>query len=104
MDLPWIMWDHSVGAAGTEAWFKTNVKGRSPLVRVTNTTAMVTLAEESIGAAVLPEPCGFAAGLTPIGESIKAFRTDIWRLRHQDLRHTERVRAFMGDVAATLAA
>lgn len=102
-DLPWVMWDHSAGATGTEAWFRRKVKGRSPAIRVTNTTAMIMLARESVGAAILPEPCGVAAGLTPIGEPIEGFRTGIWCLCHQDLRHSDRVRRFMEEAAQSLA-
>lgn len=101
-DLPWILWDHSAGATGTEAWFKKTIKGGLPIIRVTNTTAMISLVRESVGAAVLPEPCGLAAGLTPIGAPIEGFRTGIWCLCHQDLRYSERVRRFMDEAAHSL--
>lgn len=101
-ELPWVMWDHSAGATETEAWFKKNVAGGNPAVRVTNITSMITLAAEDVGAAILPEFCGYEAGLAPIGEPIKGFQTDIWCLCHQDLRHSERARAFMEEAAKTL--
>lgn len=101
-DLPWIMWDLSAGATGTEAWFRKTVKGGPPVVRVTNAGAMIALACDSVGAAVLPEPCGVAAGLTPIGGPIEGFETGIWCVCHQDIRHSDRVRRFMEEVAASL--
>ncbi len=101
--FPWILWDQAVGATGTESWFQEHMIGREPLVRVTHTTSMLALAQAGVGAAVLPEPVGRAAGLSPIGKRIQKFRTGIWCLCHQDLRHSERVRGFMEEAAKRLA-
>lgn len=98
-ELPWVLWDPSAGATGIEQWFHDNVPDQTPVIRVAHTTAMLSLVDEGVGAAVLPVPCAMAAGLTPIGDVIDGFGTDIWCLCHQDLRLSERVRGFLEDVA-----
>lgn len=95
-DLPWILYDHSAEATQTEAWFIKNVRPAAPPIRVTHTSSMLALASAGVGAAVLPERCGQAAGLTSIGDTIAGFRTDVWCLCHRDLRMSDRVRSFMG--------
>lgn len=102
-NLPWILYAASAEARGTEAWFHDSVRPSTPPVRVTHTAAMVTFAFEGVGAAVLPEPCGLAAGLVPIGDVISGFRTDVWSLCHRDLRASDRVRSFMALTADMLA-
>jgi len=100
-ELPWVLWDASAGATGTEQWVNKHAGGAAPAARVTNVTSMVSLARAGVGAALLPVPLAKSAGLVQLAEPVPGFDMDLWCLCHRDLRHSERVRAFMDQLAET---
>ena len=96
-DLPWILWDQAAGAVGSERWYSERAN-RPPVARVTNAMGLLSLARAGLGGALLPIPLAVSAGLIVLSKPIKEFRTSLWCLCHQDLRHSQRVRQFMDEV------
>ncbi|MGH1347803.1 MAG: LysR family transcriptional regulator [Nannocystales bacterium] len=99
--LPWILWDTRAGAEQTERWYAERSNGRAPVLRVTDVSAMLGLARNGVGGAVLPIPLVSGSGLEPVEARIAGFDTDIWCLCHRDARNSERVRAFMHEASTT---
>ena len=100
-DYPWILWTEDLRARMTEAWFQRNVGGR-PAARVNHTMAMGQMIRAGAGAALLTEIAGDHWGLAPIGPRLDGFELELWILTHPDLKHAERVRAFMDHFVAAV--
>ena len=98
-ELPWILWDETARAVGAERWYAQNGGGRPPVARVTNAMTLMSLARAGLGGALLPVPLAVSAGLVILSKPIEGFRTNLWCLCHQDLRHSQRVRHFMDHVS-----
>lgn len=97
-ELPWILWSEASGAVGTEAWYAEQSGGKTPVARITNAMALISLIKAGVGGGVLPLPMVHQANLIQLSEPIASFATDLWCLCHNDLRHSERVRKFMDHV------
>ncbi|MEO1014322.1 MAG: LysR family transcriptional regulator [Pseudomonadota bacterium] len=98
-NLPFILWDASAEAEGTEMWYAEWSGGRAPAARVTDSRTLAALAVAGLGGAALPLAIGERLGLQRIGPAIDGFDTDVWCLCHHDLRYSDRVRSFMEAMA-----
>jgi DNA-binding transcriptional LysR family regulator len=96
---PWLGWDESKGAKGTEAWMRANVPAARIACRFDSAVAMFAAARAGMGAALVP--CGYAElepqlrQVTPADPTLAWF---LWVLVHPDLRKNARVRAFVEHV------
>jgi DNA-binding transcriptional LysR family regulator len=93
--FPWLGWDESKGAVGTEAWMRTHVGGARVVCRFDSALAMHAAARAGMGAALLA--CAYAVrddGLVALTPPEPALAWDLWTLLHPDLRKNARVRAF----------
>ena len=94
--FPWLGFDKRLPvSAGVERWLKTNARGADVVMRVDENSLLARATVLSgTGVFFLPTIEGDAtAGIQRIGPV--HFKRDLWLLTLNDLRHTNRIRAFM---------
>ncbi len=94
-NIPWILWELSLGAKVTEQWYQRVSGGKEPVIRVSAGASLVSLAQAGLGGAVLSIPFGQSAKLVQLGPELHEFCTDVWCLTHYDMRKSALIRAFM---------
>ena len=98
--FPWLAWDPSVGARGSDRWLRKHVPGATIAGRFDAGVAMRAAAAAGLGVALMPCVYGEAAGLVRLRPPVAELGYDLWVLTHEDLRNTARVRAFLEHAAA----
>ena len=101
--LPWITFDDALGHLSAAKWLKATYGGAPVALRSNNLMTMITGAQNAMGLALLPCFAGDALpGLERVSGLIKEASSALWLLTHEDLRNTQRVRAFMDYTADAL--
>lgn len=102
-NVEWIGPDAQMGYRLLENWMQAQGHDQHCHFRVDSVLGMRAAARDGIGHAVLPCYIGDAdRELVRIGDPIDELATDLWILRHPDLRKTARVRAVAEFLAASL--
>lgn len=97
--LPWLAWDPTLGARGTERWLRKHVPRARIVARFDAGPALHAAVEAGLGAAIMPCVYGDSAGLVRLKPPFPELGYDLWALTHEDLRRTARVRAFLEHAA-----
>ncbi len=104
-DHRWLAVDDSLDHLAAARWRRENVPTSSVVMWTDNLLGLRGLVEAGLGVAYLP--C-FAAdpvpGLVRVpGLPLLADASELWLLTHEDLRHSARIKAFMGTMADSIA-
>jgi DNA-binding transcriptional LysR family regulator len=102
---PWLAFDDSLGHLAAAKWLAREY-GEAPVaLRANNLLTLMTGAVQGMGLALLPcfmaDP---APGLERVTGPVGDAQSSLWLLTHEDLRNTQRVRAFMDHMGDALAA
>lgn len=104
-DYPWVMPDDALGHLSSSRWLAKELPNASVVLRSNNLSALMTAAVSGMGLALLPCFMGDThPALIRVHDPIAAAGSALWLLTHEDLRKTQRVRAFMDFMADTLIA
>ncbi len=101
-DYPWLGWDERVEGLWLDAWFKKNAPGAQVAVRIDESAILRRQAIQA-GMGLFFLSCfegDTVPGLRRLGPV--QFRRDLWLLTLPELRHTNRVRAFLDHMAEAL--
>lgn len=103
-DFPWVWWDHRLNLGFLDDWLEERAPGVEIALRVNVDSVLLRrMIEAGVGATVLSLFEGDAhPDLERLGPPIQEFGRDLWLLTLPDLRHTNRVRAFMDHVEEAL--
>ncbi|MDH5674299.1 MAG: LysR family transcriptional regulator [Myxococcales bacterium] len=102
--FPWLGWDSSLGARGTERWMAKHAKAAKVIARFDAWAALHAAAVAGLGAAIMPCVYADSSGLIRLRRPVDELGYDLWVLTHEDLRRTARVRAFIEHAAAFMQA
>ncbi|SDA24948.1 LysR family transcriptional regulator [Sphingomonas sp. NFR15] len=88
--------DTSTGQFPDIAWLTENFPNARPVMRSNNRNVQARMCREGVGIAVLPRAVGSQIpGLRLLGLPSEPPSRDIWMGYHRDLRHLQRLRAFI---------
>lgn len=100
-----ITHDTSTGHFPDIEWLKASFPHAAPVVRSNNRNVQARLCRQGIGIAVLPRAVGDQVpGLRRLDLPAQPPSRDIWMGYHRDLKHLQRLRAFIQTVEAHLRA
>lgn len=98
-----ITHDTSTGHFPDIDWLKANFPHAAPVVRSNNRNVQAHLCRQGVGIAVLPRAVGDQVpGLRRLSLPVEPPSRDIWMGYHRDLKHLQRLRAFIQTVEAHL--
>jgi DNA-binding transcriptional LysR family regulator len=94
-----ITHDTSTGHFPDIAWLKESFPNATPVLRSNNRNVQARMCRQGVGIAVLPRAVGMQiAGLRLLDLPTEPPSRDIWMGYHRDLKHLQRLRAFIGVV------
>lgn len=94
-----ITHDTSTGQFPDIAWLMESFPNAAPVMRSNNRNVQARMCKEGVGIAVLPRPVGDQlTGLRLLDLPSEPPGRDIWMGYHRDLKHLQRLRAFIGVV------
>jgi len=94
-----ITHDTSTGQFPDIAWLMESFPNATPVMRSNNRNVQARMCRQGVGIAVLPHTVGKQVpGLRLLDLPAEPPRRDIWMGYHRDLKHLQRLRAFIGVV------
>lgn len=101
---PWLAPEDSLRTSVVAQWLHAELPDVAIAARANTFVALRDLAAAGLGLAVLPCYLGeLSPGLVRVGAPVKAMRSALWVLTHEDLRRTARVHAFIEFTAKAFA-
>lgn len=101
--LPWLMWDESCEAHGTQAWMQRHVPRAKVVCYLDSTPVMRAYIERGVGVGFMPRMLmRRSEEVVSLLDAPHDFGVDLWLLTHPDLKNTRRIKAVMDALDAQL--
>lgn len=101
--LPWLMWDESCEAHGTQAWMQRHVPRAEIVCYLDSTPVMRSYIEQGVGVGFMPKMLmERSEDIVSLLDAPHDFGVDLWLLTHPDLKSTGRIKAVMDALDAQL--
>jgi DNA-binding transcriptional LysR family regulator len=92
-ELPWLATSHALAATPEATWLRDNVPSARVVLRASELQSLLCAAQAGVGALVVAEPLGRAAGLVSVPVKRAMPEGALWLVAHRALRPVPRVAA-----------